>query len=100
MVSDPYAKIGVVVMTGGRRVRKAYKTYSTITDTKQVVLSGLPFREGEQVEILVLSTENGDRQKRIAKLRELFKETQAVPSVKTLTEGDILREIDAHRRDR
>lgn len=76
---------------------KAYKTYSTITNTKQVVLNGLPFREGEQVEILVLSSENGGRTERVAKLRELFKETQSVPEIKTLTEDDILREIEAYR---
>ena len=36
---------------------KAYKTYSIITDSKQVILSDMPFRVGEKVEIVVLASE-------------------------------------------
>ena len=76
---------------------KAYKTYSTITDSKQVVLSDLPFRIGEKVEILVLAAENGNRAEQVRKLRDLFKETQSLPQIQTLSEDDILREVEAYR---
>jgi len=76
---------------------KAYKTYSTITDSKQVVLSDLPFRIGEKVEILVLAVEDGNRAERVRKLRDLFKETQSLPQVQSLSEEDMLREVESYR---
>ncbi|MCW5959815.1 MAG: hypothetical protein KIS76_06595 [Pyrinomonadaceae bacterium] len=76
---------------------KAYKTYSTVSDTKQVILSNVPFRVGEKVEIVVLTTENGERAARVRKLRNLFKETQSLPQIQTLSEDDILREVEAYR---
>ena len=76
---------------------KAYKTYSTITDSKQIVLSDLPFRIGEKVEILVLAAENGNQVESVHKLRDLFKETQSLPQIQTLSEDDILREVEAYR---
>ena len=76
---------------------KAYKTYSTITDTKQVILSDVPFNAGEKVEIVVLAAENGKRDERIQKLKSLFKETQSLPQVRALSEDDILREVEAYR---
>jgi hypothetical protein len=36
----------------------AYKTYITIEDPKQVVLSDLPFQVGQRVEIIVLAEDN------------------------------------------
>ena len=76
---------------------KAYKTYSTITDSKQVVLSDLPFRIGEKVEILVLAVEDGNRAECVRKLRDLFKETQSLPQVQSLSEEDMLREVESYR---
>lgn len=76
---------------------KAYKTYSTVSETKQVILSNVPFRVGEKVEIVILTTENGERAERVRKLKNLFKETQSLPQVQTLSEDDILREVEAYR---
>ena len=75
---------------------KAYKTYLTVTDPKQIILSDVPFRAGEKVEVLVLATEE-NRQERISELKNLFKETQSLPQVQTLSEDDILSEIEAYR---
>lgn len=77
---------------------KAYKTYSIITDTKQVVLSDVPFRAGEKVEILVFSADNGDHDERVRKLKDLFRETQSLPQIQALSEDDILREVKAYRK--
>ena len=75
----------------------AYKTYITIEDPKQVVLSDLPFQVGQRVEIIVLAEDNP--QDTISnKLRNLFDKTQAIPGVEEVTEEDIAAEIEAYRR--
>ncbi|HYH86629.1 MAG TPA: hypothetical protein VEX60_14345 [Pyrinomonadaceae bacterium] len=78
---------------------KTYKTYSTITDSKQVILSDVPFRVGEKVEIVVRGAEDSDRTERVRTLKNLFRETQSLPQVQTLSEDDILREVEAYRND-
>ncbi|MBK1988377.1 hypothetical protein A0J48_012645 [Sphaerospermopsis aphanizomenoides BCCUSP55] len=75
----------------------AYKTYITIEDPKQVVLSDLPFQVGQRVEIIVLAEDNP--QLAISnKLRNLFDKTQAISGVEEVTEEDIAAEIEAYRR--
>ncbi|MDQ3254749.1 MAG: hypothetical protein M3R15_12705 [Acidobacteriota bacterium] len=76
---------------------KAYRTYLTITDQKQIVLSNIPFRVGEKVEIVVLAAEDNNRADRVRQLQELFRETQSLPQSQTLSEDDILREVEAYR---
>ncbi len=76
---------------------KAYKTYSTVSELRQVILSDVPFRVGEKVEIVVLTVEDSDRSERVRKLKNLFKETQSLPQIQTLSEDDILREVEAYR---
>lgn len=75
---------------------KSYKTYSTVTTAKQIVLTDLPFGSGEKVEVVVRAA-NGKRSERIRRLRKLFKETQSLPQVRVLAEDDIIREIDDYR---
>ncbi len=69
----------------------------TITDQKQIVLSNMPFRVGEKVEIVVLAAEENNRADRVRQLQELFRETQSLPQSQTLSEDDILREVEAYR---
>ncbi|MDB9310095.1 MAG: hypothetical protein AN487_00985 [Anabaena sp. CRKS33] len=75
----------------------AYKTYITIENPKQVVLSDLPFQVGQRVEIIVLAEDNP--QDTISnKLRNLFDKTQAIPGVEEVTDEEIAAEIEAYRR--
>jgi hypothetical protein len=75
----------------------AYKTYITIEDPKQVILSDLPFQPGQRVEIIVLAEDNP--QNTISnKLRNLFDKTQAIPGVEDITDEEIAAEIEAYRR--
>jgi hypothetical protein len=75
----------------------AYKTYITIENPKQVVLSDLPFQIGQRVEIIVLAEDNP--QDTISnKVRNLFDKTQAIPGVEEVTDEDIAAEIEAYRR--
>jgi len=36
-------------------------------------------------------------QERVRELKALFKETQSLPQIQTVSEDDILREVEAHR---
>lgn len=76
---------------------QAYKTFVTIQNPNQVVLNNLPFKEGQQVEILVLAN---DDQSQIQQLKLLFNETQSLPQSQSLTEEEILDEVAAYRSER
>jgi len=76
---------------------KAYKTSSVVTDSKQVILSDMPFGVGEKVEVVVSRPVNGSRADRVRKLKAMFKTTQSLPQIRNLTDADILREVAAHR---
>lgn len=75
----------------------AYKTYVTITDSQELVLSNLPFKSGQKVEVIVLAED--DRRKDISQqFKQLFDETQATPGIQDITEEEITAEIEAYRR--
>ena len=76
---------------------KAYKTSSVITDSRQVILSDMPFGIGEKVEVVVSRSANGSRADRVRKLKTLFKTTQSLPQIRNLTDADILSEVAAYR---
>ena len=71
-----------------------YKTFLTVEDPNQVVLSNLPFEKGQRVRVVIL-TEDQERNAVSQKLRELFRITQALPGVSEVTETDIRGEIEA-----
>lgn len=75
---------------------KAYRTYLTITDPRQLVITDLPFSTGQRVEVLLLAQEEG-RIKPVRELESLLKETQAIGRTEGLTEEDISAEIAAYR---
>jgi hypothetical protein len=74
---------------------ETYKTYITIENPERVVLSNLPFQAGQRVEIIVLP--EYDRAAISQKLKALFKKTQALPEISTITDTDIEAEINAYR---
>ncbi|MCL6613552.1 MAG: hypothetical protein K6U03_02845 [Firmicutes bacterium] len=78
---------------------EAYRTYIIITDPKQVVLRDLPFRPGQRVEVLLI-TSNMDETVFVREIKALFQETQSLPQVKTLTDADIEAEVTAYRNGR
>lgn len=75
----------------------AYKKYITIEDPNRVVLSDLPFKPGQRVEVIILSEDN-ERSAISKELRDLFDRTQALPGVQDITEDEIAAEIEAYRR--
>ena len=74
---------------------QAYRTKIKIKDPGELVLSNLPFRSGQVVEVLVLAEE--ERENAVKELKALFKETQSLPQARTITEEEIRAEIEAYR---
>ena len=66
-----------------------------IDNSHSFLLSDLPFETGEKVIVFVMS--ETDLTAKLQKWRTLFKETQALPQVKDITDADIDAEIEAYR---
>ena len=77
----------------------AYKKYVTIKDPAKLELTGLPFRSGQRVEVVVIA-EDEEREVRVEKLRALFKKSQALPQAQAISEDVIAEEIEAYRAGR
>ncbi|GAB4581673.1 MAG: hypothetical protein Fur0022_44220 [Anaerolineales bacterium] len=75
-----------------------YQTNLTINDSRQVVLTDLPFRPGQRVKVIV-TVEDEKRKKTLRELKSLFKTTQALPQAQAVSEEEILAEIEAYRRN-
>lgn len=75
---------------------QTYRTLLVVEDPSRIILSNLPFRRGQLVEVIVLGEEK-DSQTQARQLASLFKETQTLPQVQQLTEEDIEAEIAAYR---
>jgi hypothetical protein len=74
---------------------KAFKTYFTIDESKNVTLSNLPFKTGQKIEAVLIEAE--DKKNIIDSFKTLFKKTQSLPHVKRISEQDIRNEIKAYR---
>lgn len=66
-----------------------------IDNSHSFLLSDLPFETGEKVVVFVMS--ETDLTSKLKKWQTLFKETQALPQVKDITDADIDAEIEAYR---
>lgn len=74
-----------------------YQKTLVIQDPNQLVLSDLPFQKGQQVEVMIIA-KNYDREALANKLRDFFKEVQALHADNPLTEEEIESEIEDYRR--
>ena len=74
----------------------AYRQYTTVQESKQIVLSNVPFPPGQRVEVVLIAEEERPAA-RVQELRALFRATQALPQVQAITEDDIAAEIAAYR---
>lgn len=66
--------------------------------SKQVILNDVPFQPGQRVEVLVLVTNESDRETP-QELEILLKETQALPHIQALTDEDIVAEVAAYQNN-
>ena len=74
-----------------------YRKRLVVQDPKQIVLSDVPFQTGQEVEVILRSTERPAIERK-NDLRALLKKTQSLPQIQTLTEEDILAEVEAYRK--
>ena len=77
---------------------KEFRTSLTIKDPKQLVLSNLPFSEGQEVDVVVIAKDGMDA--RAQQFKNLLKVTQSLPQAQSLTEEEIIREVEAYRSGR
>ena len=69
-----------------------YRTYLTVTNPGQLILTDLPFQSGQSVEILIRPQQKKSKGS-LNTLQKLLKETQKLPQIQTITEEDIQAEI-------
>jgi len=76
----------------------AYKTYVEVDPSGRVVLEHLPFHAGALVEVLVVdqTPETGE----VESWRALFKHIRGLPQSRSITDEDIVKEIDDYRSGR
>ena len=74
----------------------AFKRTVTVEDPERLVLSGLPLRKGQRVEIVVLTDEAQVARPNL-RLRALLKTTQQAVARRRVTERQIADEIRALR---
>jgi len=74
----------------------AYKRYVTLQKNGQLLLADLPFKAGQQVEV-VLIVQDSEEHAHIKELQVLAQHTEALPHAKAISEEDIVAEINAYR---
>lgn len=74
----------------------AFKRTVTVEDPERLVLSGLPLKKGQRVEIVVLTEETREARPNL-RLRTLLKTTQRAVARRRVTEKQIAEEIRASR---
>ena len=77
----------------------AYRQYTTVQESRQIVLNNLPFQPGQRVEVVLLA-EDEPLVSRARELRELYQTTQALPQAQAISEDEIAAEIAAYRAAR
>ncbi len=75
----------------------SYKTYLTVDKSNQIIVSNLPFKPGQKVEVRIEVVDE-NKQPLVKELQNLFKEIQALPSSNNITEEEILAEIEDYRQ--
>lgn len=80
---------------------ETFRTRTTVSKDGKVSLKGLPFRPGAKVEVIVREEISAAKRKALANdLKALFKEIQSLPQARTITEEEILAEIEAYRAEK
>lgn len=76
---------------------KAYRAYTTVKKSRRVELSGLPFNEGQRVEVVVLADERSTASL-VDQARDLFAASQRLFADCSISEDKIRDEIEAYRK--
>ncbi len=76
----------------------AYKRTVTIQNPRELVLNDLPFEAGQRVEVVLLAEESQSDDV-LSELQKLLRDTQALPPARTITDEEIIAEIEAWRAE-
>jgi hypothetical protein len=79
---------------------ETFRVITTVSQDGKLSIKGLPFRAGEQVEIIVWKKGARSRKAAAQDLQTLFQEVQSLPQAKAITEEDIAAEIAAYRKSK
>jgi hypothetical protein len=74
-----------------------YRATTTVFQTGQIVLAGLPFSPGEQVDVVVTPRDSATDAPSDEEIQRLFRVTQSLPAVQCLADDEIAAEIAAIR---
>ncbi len=77
----------------------AHREYITVQESRQIVLSNVPFQPGQRVKVVLIAEEERPAA-RVLELRALLQATQALPQAQAITEEEIAAEIAAYRAGR
>jgi hypothetical protein len=76
----------------------AFRKKVTVRADGKIEIESANLKQGAKAEVIILIEDtNAERQKRVRRLKALFKATQALPQAKTITEEEIAAEIAAYR---
>ncbi len=68
----------------------AYKKYMIIDDSQQLLLSDLPFKAGQKVEIIVLAEDNGEFDSKLEELRKKIDSATEQILAGNVTDGELV----------
>ena len=77
----------------------AFKKIVTVGDPDRIVLTGLPFRRGQRIEVVMIAEEDPSSP-RNKELRQVLRATQRLPAARRVSEKKIAEEIAAYRAGR
>ncbi len=77
----------------------AFKIYTTVNSSNQIVIENPPFKKGEVLEVIIMS-DNSDKSSTIQELKSLFKLTQKMTADRDITDNDIETEVNEYRSKR
>ncbi len=75
----------------------AYKTQKVITEDGKIILSDLPYLPGRKVDVIVVPISEKGGIMLYREWEKLFKALRLKDASITMSENDIIREIDAQR---
>lgn len=78
----------------------AYKKYARIKEPNSLLLTDLPFKPGQVVEVVVTAQNVDESEARVRDLEAVLKDTQALPTARAISEDDIAAEVEAYRAGR
>ena len=78
----------------------AYKRYARIKESNSLLLTDLPFKPGQVVEVVVTAQNGNESEERVRDLQAMLNDTQALPAARAMSEDDIAAEVEAYRAGR